>query len=146
MLSAMQRPLSLKLLSALLLLLALLAVPLSVVVLRETGSKEVLAEAEAAKVVMALRVGAAMLGTFALIEALLAVGLWRGSRLGWWMSVAFHACAAILFAYEAVSAHSRDAEDILFVIVPVVLVALHFLPAIRKWVGHSAIAAIASNP
>jgi hypothetical protein len=80
------------------------------------------------------------------IEALLAVGLWRGSRLVWWGSVALHLGAVILFTYEAVTASSRDTEDIVFPVVAAALVALHFLPAVRSWVHQPAVIAVASNP
>ena len=141
----MRRPWSIKLLSACLFGLALFAVVSVFGVLSATSSKDILAEADASKVIMVLRMVALSMAVFALFEVLLAVGLWRRSLRAWWTSIVLQSISILIFAYEAISSSSRDSEDILLAVVPMGLLALHFLPGVRRWVRPVPVAVI-SNP
>ena len=142
----MQRPLAIKLLSAMLLVVALLAVVASVAVFHESSSERVRAEGEAKDVALVLRVVSGVLFMVALVELVLAMGMFRQSHVAWWMSILFHGTFVAIFVYESVTASSRDAEDILLPIAAAALVALHFLPGVRSWVRQPTVVAVVSNP
>jgi uncharacterized membrane protein len=141
----MRRPVAVKLLALCVVLIALTAVAGTVALLRETGSQRVQAEAEAAKIVSVLRITSAVLLMFGLIESVLAIGIWRGSRIAWWMSVVVNAFLAAFFVYDLIDSSSVDWEDYILAVIPTVILGIHFLAGVRQWVKQDRAVAVVSK-
>lgn len=63
-----------------------------------------------------------------------AVALWKGKRWGWWLALIIDLLGAVIFLWDPVERHVwPDVDELVFIVLFVVLLALLLLPQARSF-------------
>lgn len=129
----MRRPASIVVLIVLQAILSAVGIVMAGYVLYLTHSPQILKDRDAGNVVHGLYIGAAFLAVPAILDAVVALGVWCRARWAWWTGVVLQFTFAALMIYSAFDENNLDSEDLVMAVIPLVLLAFYFVPGVRHW-------------
>jgi len=116
-------------------LYALLLVALPVYLLALTRASETRSAPDATGEISGLKIGAAVLGGPAIVAMVAWVGLWKGKRWGWWLTVLTDAALVGVFVYSLVDEGWKniDWDMVVLTVIAVAPMIYLLLPRVRKF-------------
>jgi len=116
-------------------LYALMLVALPVYLLVLTRASQTRSAPDAADEISGLKIGAAVLGGPAIATMVAWVGLWKGKRWGWWLTVLTDVALVGVFVYSLIDEGWKniDWDMVVLTVIAVAPVIYLLLPRVRKF-------------
>ncbi len=134
----LRRPLVGRLLAMVHLLLLLVCIAISVYLLTETHSQEILKDPDAAEAIRGLRIAALVMAIPSLLFGMAGVALWFRRKWGWWLGLGTSITTLTMFIYDQWDERAHpDAEMWFFTAGFALLTIWFFLPGVRNYLVAS---------